>query len=88
MSEAPKSFEKVAKKWQASLEEEERIKKRKYVPEEFENSFQAMALSGGIFRIGGLDYAAVCLKCGAMVYPSALDRHSTFHENLKEEPHD
>ena len=82
MSDASKgsTFDAGMEKWRVEYEEQERLEKRKYVPEEFENSFQAMALSSGPFGIGGLPYAAVCLKCGAMVYPSALDRHSRFHE--------
>ncbi len=74
------SFDEVIGKWRKEAEEKELIEKRKYVPEEFEGIFQALPLSGGMFGIGGLDYAAVCLKCGSMIYPSAIDRHSRFHE--------
>ena len=82
MSETGRAFEDVKEDWRVIAAEQERIEKRKFVPEEFENSFQAMPLSGGMFGIGGLDYVGVCLKCGVMVYPSALDRHSRFHETL------
>ena len=80
MSEA---FDKVQERWREEASVHERLEKRKYVPKEFETTFQAMPLSGGLFGIGGLDYCAVCLKCGAMVYPSALDRHSKFHETME-----
>ena len=64
------------------LEEQEKSDDRKYVPEEFENSFQAMPLLGGMFGLGGLSKTAVCKMCGVMVYPSCLDRHSRFHEQV------
>ena len=83
MGETSKTFEEVQAQWRKQAEEEERVRRRKFVPEEFENSFQALPISGGFLEIGGLDYAAVCLKCGAMVYPSAIDRHSRFHEELE-----
>ena len=81
MEETSKTFKSSESQWKVLAEQAELIDKRKCVPEEFENGFQAMRISGGLFGGGGLDYAAVCLKCGAMVYPSALDRHSRFHES-------
>ena len=81
MEETSKTFKSSESQWKVLAEQAEFIEKRKYVPEEFENGFQAMRISGGLFGGGGLDYAAVCLKCGAMVYPSAIDRHSRFHES-------
>ena len=78
-----KTFNDVMDRWGKEAEEKEKLERRKYVPEEFENSFQAMPISGGVFGIGGLDYAAVCLRCGCMVYPSAIDRHSKFHEQVE-----
>jgi hypothetical protein len=77
-----KTFEEVQAKWKKDFEDQQKADDRKYVPEEFQGSFQAMPLSGGLFGMGGLDKVAVCLNCGAMVYPSALDRHSRFHEQM------
>ena len=38
---------------------------------------------GGNDFFGLGDYVAVCKRCGAIVYPSALDRHSRFHEEVR-----
>lgn len=77
-----KTFEECQAKWKKDFEDKEKADDRKYVPEEFQDSFQAMPLSGGIFGFGGLEKAAVCKRCGVMVYPSCLDRHSRFHEQV------
>ena len=48
--------------------------KRRVVPEDREAEFTAVIPTGS----GG--YSAVCKKCGAVVYATALDRHVAFHE--------
>lgn len=53
---------------------------RAAVPEEFEASFQAIRIAGGFFGCSDLTHVAVCRICGAMIYPTAIDRHSRFHE--------
>jgi len=56
-----------------SLKEYGARKNRECVPEEFDTLFTPI-------EIGGLDRVAVCNRCGAMIYPTALDRRSRFHE--------
>lgn len=58
------------------------------VPAEMRHMFQPMDVpgSGDLFGFGGNDgMVAVCLRCGAMVYPTALDRHARFHEELEKQ---
>ena len=56
-------------------------KKQECVPETMEDRFTAVDLSAGLF--GGMQLIAGCNKCGALVYPTALDRHLKFHEETK-----
>ena len=79
MSESEKIFDKVLEEWTKKRE-------RNAVPEEFAHMFQPMEIGGGdaiSSMFGGSDtMMAVCKRCGAVVYPTALDRHSKFHESL------
>lgn len=53
-------------------------KERECVPPEMAEHFTALNLSAGLF--GGAQLMAGCNRCGALVYPTALDRHMKFHE--------
>ena len=63
-----------------TLQEYAERKNRECVPDEFRELFTPVDIGGGMFGLGGLDRVAVCNRCGAMIYPTALDRHSKFHE--------
>jgi hypothetical protein len=61
-------------------------KNRECVPEEFASRFTVVDLNQGIFG-GGIDRIAACNRCGALVYPTALDRHVAFHDRFGRGPH-
>jgi hypothetical protein len=88
MSEEPR--QPVEKMFEKFMDEYTKKRERNAVPEVFENMFQAMEVggaSGDAFSLFGTSTGtmmAVCKKCGAVVYPTALDRHSNFHEKLEE----
>jgi hypothetical protein len=53
------------------------------VPPEYADAFQPVSIQGSMFG-GGLNRVPICLQCGAMVYPTAIDRHFKFHaETMK-----
>jgi hypothetical protein len=56
-------------------------KNRECVPPEMADKFTVIELNEGVFE--GVMRVAGCNKCGALVYPTALDRHTKFHEDLE-----
>ena len=51
------------------------------VPEEWAARFTAVSIDeGNFFGAGGTIRWAGCNRCGALVYPTALDRHARFHD--------
>ena len=57
-------------------------KNRECVPEEFSSLFTPVEIGGGLLS-SGIDRVAGCNRCGALVYPTALDRHSKYHEDME-----
>jgi len=45
------------------------------VPAEYAGKFTLVEINPGPFGLGGLPRVPVCNRCGALVYPTALDRH-------------
>ena len=51
------------------------------VPEEWAARFTAVSINEGyFFGVVGTICLAGCNRCGALVYPTALDRHAKFHD--------
>ena len=51
------------------------------LPPEYAAHYTLVEVAGGMFG-GGLVKCPACHRCGALVYPTALDRHGLFHETL------
>lgn len=55
---------------------------RKAVPEEFADRYTPIDIMSGPLG-GGLSRVPICNNCGAMVFPTALNRHDKFHRRLR-----
>ena len=83
---ASNSYDFVNKLFSETPEQRERRESgdRICVPPEYADRYTVLRigdplggiLGGGQFRMAG------CNRCGALVYPTALDRHSTWHEKI------
>lgn len=59
-------------------------KERECVPPEYADKFTAINIESGAGFFREIMLLAACNKCGALIYPTALDRHAAYHEDIIE----